>query len=1496
MRNVTYINAGAGSGKTYRLTKTLTELIKEKKVKPEQVILTTFTTKAANEFKEKAKAFLFDEGMYEEAVQLDHAMIGTVHSVCQRMIGKYWFNLGLSPNMGVMAEEDTKYYISQSLAELPTEDELKELHGFAKEFDLHETEGFKVKSAINYDFWQGHLKSIIDFATNYELEDFAKSEPESLDYIRQFVCAGATITISNAELDAMLTEARAYVQNSNRIKKKDDYFKSFDEIKRTSWRKSVAWYKNVQKTMDAKYGDTCAAVSDRLANIWVSQEIFDKQESYIKLLFNLAMRWKENFAQFKRDKNLLDYNDMEKYMRLLMQNEDIASEISQSYRYLFVDEFQDSSPIQVKIFDALSDLMEHSYWVGDYKQAIYGFRGSDIALTKAVVDRVAKKENGCDTDTLDKSWRSLPDIVEVNNAVFEKTFADVLDKENIHLDKVRENKTHEDSLRYFVSGEGAGVAEHILKLLNKGAKPNEIAVLARANATLATVADNLKGWDIPSSREDYPVIESPVYPLVASLLRIVGSAKDALSKATVAILTESDCTTQRIIEAKILNDADASAKTEDYLADVLLISQLLTIRPRLQQQSVASLVESMVIELNLYDVVKKLSIDPAFGISCLQTIINTARVYEEHSVQMNLPATIDGFLAYIEEVSPVGSGDPNGVQLHTYHSCKGLQWKYVILMSLNTNVADLKKSVKNETYGVHAIHSEEPSAENPYPEVFIRLIPWVYGTAKNVPDEISVKIEASESFKLAYKSMIAETNRVFYVGMTRPQDVLILNIDVPKKGAKLLQWPKDDGVDTVSENIPDSGDWDVFGTGHLFKNFSLTQSELENLEPYGEEDETRYMALNIDEPSFEKQEPRYLSPSRIHAKGDVASHHNFEKRIPFAKQPSDMATVGDCIHQIFAGIEESRPAYKIELDEIIGSYGLKGVLADKEAITLAWKNLSEYLTATHGAAVKTYHERPFRLELEGQTIVGSIDLVWQTEEGDILVDFKTCPMGPKAVLDAESEHYAGWYAGQLDAYQDALEAAGEKVIKRYIYYPVSGLLAEVTRAFEIDPPYKESVFHVFGVSGLDIEQLWKKAPKHCSDNGFSGEIGIKESEGNDETRQEYSTVLQGASTQGVTVTYFPGEKAHLHIDLPWMGSIGDVKLAFAFMKALRDLYPECEIYYNDTYDEGQFGLQDENFDAMVVMRLRNMMELIESSKNGQLAGAPGLFHDFIVPTLEDNPDKSLEDLTMQAANDFIALQWEYSDYENAGNAKVTAPDGEEYTMRILTNMHNTFVPVCQHVSISNKKGQVKDIPTKDFIKAMDGHPHFKMVDKMQFVLDQMSDEEWEELYNSIDGLELGDNEPNKDNCLFLEVPLELFNEILSREKDYIDVEVLHNTCLSVLENIDGNLVLCCDEMPTMFFGCHFWNNGEFPYVIKQSLKYITLLNQGRELNLKIVSHEESVKERCDFELDKSIKSNPNGDACIWNVRFNVEVYTYGGIPTEENGNEKDAEHNFYLLR
>ena len=91
MKNVTYINASAGSGKTYRLTHQLAELIKDRKVKPDQIVMTTFTVKASNEMKEEAKKVLYEEGLFTQAAQLDQAMIGTIHSVANSLIRKYWF-------------------------------------------------------------------------------------------------------------------------------------------------------------------------------------------------------------------------------------------------------------------------------------------------------------------------------------------------------------------------------------------------------------------------------------------------------------------------------------------------------------------------------------------------------------------------------------------------------------------------------------------------------------------------------------------------------------------------------------------------------------------------------------------------------------------------------------------------------------------------------------------------------------------------------------------------------------------------------------------------------------------------------------------------------------------------------------------------------------------------------------------------------------------------------------------------------------------------------------------------------------------------------------------------------------------------------------------------------------------------------------------------------------------------------------------------------------
>ena len=115
MKNVRYISASAGSGKTYSLTQILTDSIKEGKVEPENVILTTFTKAAAAEFKDKAKAMFYANGMVNEADRLDQALIGTIHSVAESFIQKYWYVLGLSPKINPIAENDLDFYKNQNV-------------------------------------------------------------------------------------------------------------------------------------------------------------------------------------------------------------------------------------------------------------------------------------------------------------------------------------------------------------------------------------------------------------------------------------------------------------------------------------------------------------------------------------------------------------------------------------------------------------------------------------------------------------------------------------------------------------------------------------------------------------------------------------------------------------------------------------------------------------------------------------------------------------------------------------------------------------------------------------------------------------------------------------------------------------------------------------------------------------------------------------------------------------------------------------------------------------------------------------------------------------------------------------------------------------------------------------------------------------------------------------------------------------------------------------
>ena len=142
-----YIPAGAGSGKTYKLTHDLAKMLtrEDDPVEASRIILTTFTKSAAADFMRRAREVLIEKNHAAKAAELDSALIGTVHSVCERFIKKYWYRLGVRHGMdddkplnltlplNIMSDADKKLFISRTTENVASDDDIKFFSSFAQE-------------------------------------------------------------------------------------------------------------------------------------------------------------------------------------------------------------------------------------------------------------------------------------------------------------------------------------------------------------------------------------------------------------------------------------------------------------------------------------------------------------------------------------------------------------------------------------------------------------------------------------------------------------------------------------------------------------------------------------------------------------------------------------------------------------------------------------------------------------------------------------------------------------------------------------------------------------------------------------------------------------------------------------------------------------------------------------------------------------------------------------------------------------------------------------------------------------------------------------------------------------------------------------------------------------------------------------------------------------------------------------------------------------------
>lgn len=833
--NLKIISAGAGSGKTYRLTNEMANLLSpdadgKTYIRAAGILATTFTEKAAAELNERVKVKLLERGLSDAANDLSNALIGTVHSIGVKLLKRFAFEAGVSPSINIIAEEDQDFIFNQSLTNILSTEIVEELTELSARLGFDKGNKKKV-----HDF-RKDIRKIIELARSNDinLQDLEASKQFSIETFLKLLPdeSKQSAEYFDTRIGALLKETIQLLENNDdKAKGKNERINELKNIY-NNWqlRKELFWYEwvAVSKTYEKitkKSQEDVKELGD-FAHRHDTHPHFRKDiVSYISFIFDIGIQALEEYENYKKKRGLIDYTDMETHILRLLEKEEVRNVLASELDLLLVDEFQDTSPIQLLIFLKLSKLAKQAIWVGDPKQSIYGFRGAAPELMDAVV-KTAKE-----IDVLDKSWRSRADLVNSVNAIFLKAFPNMKPEHIVlnmpaHLDISHEPlelglamqqwhfklESEETKDRFNKEWFAKAVARAVRKLIQeekwfvriKGTmqvrplKPADIAILCKKNDDCKSIAKYLSNEGLNASIKRSGLLQTAEMRLVLACLKFILHPQDTLSAAEVQMLA-----TRRNIE-QIIDDRlaflEKKEKGEQYEImiwglDNPFLQRLHELRTVIVELSSAEIMNLVLDEMDLRRIVV------AWGnahkrLDNIEALRSLALKYEDSCNRLHAAATLGGFLLWLEELGyqekdeQSTSDADDAVQVMTYHKSKGLEWPIVVCMSM-----DDKNPVS--VFGSPAIEDmkEEIDLDNPLADRLIRF--WVNPYADQLRStnlELAAKTHPFY-LKTEYRSA-NESARLLYVGLTRARDYLVF----PTSEKSTTPWLS--AAFHANENIP----------------------------------------------------------------------------------------------------------------------------------------------------------------------------------------------------------------------------------------------------------------------------------------------------------------------------------------------------------------------------------------------------------------------------------------------------------------------------------------------------------------------------------------------------------------------------------------------------------------------------------------------------------------------------------------------------------------------
>ncbi len=1078
------VTAGAGSGKTSVLTYRFFRLVATGKAQVDEILTLTFTKKAAAEMYERIYDLLIaykdDSTIKEQLEKFSTSTISTIDSFCYQVLLSDTRRFGLSPDF--VLDIDSCIEIAKTSAH-ETFKNLKDhtvMKFLSATYDPQTLIDKVFVSLALENFYMGDIylpekyTEVVETYIKQKRSDLNHKILKMSEYILESFDIGGKVAIYNKELIQnlilLLQDSSALISEKEKI----------DEIKKI--RQTTTNHPEKEA-----YNELIVSLRESLP-ILISLTHAIDQRDILSDMYQVFMMFHDLYIERKRVMQVLTYNDIANMAKIiLVENDEIRSKFSREFRYIMVDEFQDTNPLQKEIIYLLSTttpvipnepISVHSltkdklFFVGDEKQSIYAFRGADVRVFKKLHQEITS--SGGRHITLKKNYRSQKQLITLFNLLFEKVFSDptedfeaiftplLANKENSSLhpkatfaiipyegDDDTASVEGEEYVPHGVEKEAIYIAQKIREMVNgddylieeggvvKRPSFKDIAILMRTTSPQMYYEKALRRAHIPYvlSSVKSLFLEAPLNDLYL-ILQLITYPEDLVSFAS--LLRSGFCNISDDEVIKVLNEGreqnilfpqmtwNDSSEKDKYDALENLYEEIYLLS---KKEKVSSLLSYIWYNGGYRN---HLLISPSY------------RVYLEHfdyilELALDIERRGGNILTFLDYVRPrLGQSEKmgeieilphgfDGVNIMTIHKSKGLEFPIVII----ANAGGGSRGIATPPLYYH----EYLDTKIPIPHHMIED-----DVFKNIVFQIEKpRIELSES---------AELKRLLYVAFTRAKDHLLVTTYDNNKSMKEKNIGKN-FFSMITYNYQDSKD--KLFTFETIDSFSTDDKEIDSRSQILSEARSRSVW-------YQKREEETTYIQRVHGVTSLEPYQEQQKEIDenfltLASYKSDEILEKYTIYNLFGTWTHGAFEYTVNHLSPIYTYD-ETILNKKVLLSLIPQELSSlpivdseltilsndifsmvnsffksdfYRSLLQRDLKSIESEVPFisRVKYKEANIVvnGVIDLLLHYKDHVVIVDFKTDKIVDPLI-----------HKNQLELYSQAIQKIYNQEVKAVLCY------------------------------------------------------------------------------------------------------------------------------------------------------------------------------------------------------------------------------------------------------------------------------------------------------------------------------------------------------------------------------------------------------------------------------------------------------------------------------